>query len=159
VARALQEELLPVLYLNFSIDSILYSLPPSALSRMCKGEDISDIDYPALVDAYYQSARAQAAQGQRLILDDAVTDAATARSVQELFKPFDVLYVGLHCSLSELKRRELARGDRAIGGAEREFPRVHANFKYDLELDNSSGGPEQSAKKISDLLKGVKTTR
>ena len=36
IAKELQA-LLPKVYLNFSIDSILYSLPPSALARMTHG--------------------------------------------------------------------------------------------------------------------------
>lgn len=48
IAHKLQE-LLPEIYLNFSIDSILYALPGSALFRMTHGQGMSDPNYVQLV--------------------------------------------------------------------------------------------------------------
>lgn len=46
-------------------------------------------------------------------------------------------FVGVHCSLPELERREMARGDRRIGEAREDFRDIHGFATYDLELDST----------------------
>ncbi len=48
----------------------------------------------------------------------------------------DVFFVGLHCSLPELERRELQRGDRRPGEARQDFATVHSIPTYDLEINS-----------------------
>jgi chloramphenicol 3-O phosphotransferase len=50
----------------------------------------------------------------------------------------DVYFVGLHCSLEELERREVARGNRRSGEARTDFETVHSFTSYDLELDSEN---------------------
>jgi chloramphenicol 3-O phosphotransferase len=52
-----------------------------------------------------------------------------------LLRGFDVFFVGVHCPLDELERREAARGDRPVGGARRDFETIHRHATYDLQLD------------------------
>jgi chloramphenicol 3-O phosphotransferase len=47
-----------------------------------------------------------------------------------------VFFVGLHCSLPELERRELQRGNRREGEARQDFQTVHSITSYDLELNS-----------------------
>jgi chloramphenicol 3-O phosphotransferase len=61
-----------------------------------------------------------------------------------LLAPFDVFFVGLHCPVSELEKRELRRGDRPAGDARRDYDIVHAFCTYDIEMD-STQDPERNA--------------
>ena len=49
--------------------------------------------------------------------------------------------------LAELERREIARGDRRIGDAARDFHSIHAHCAYDLELD-STEPPAANAERL-----------
>lgn len=53
----------------------------------------------------------------------------------------EVVFVGVVCPLPELIRRERARGDRQIGRAEHQFPRVHTHGEYDVECDSDQLTP------------------
>jgi chloramphenicol 3-O phosphotransferase len=153
LARCLQERFLPELYLNFSIDSILYALPPSVLTRMTTGQDLSDLDYGSLVMGYYAAARALALQGQRLILDDAVTDERLLPVVEGCLRGLEAVVVGVHCDLEELKRREARRGDRTLGEAERQFPVVHRLLRSHLSVDTTRQSPQEVAEGLFGLLR------
>jgi chloramphenicol 3-O phosphotransferase len=54
----------------------------------------------------------------------------------KLLQPFDVFSIGVHCPLAELERRELARGDRPVGDAAKDFPLTARYGPYDLEVDS-----------------------
>ena len=44
--------------------------------------------------------------------------------------------IGVYCSLPELERREIQRGDRRLGEARQDFETVHSIPTYDLEIDS-----------------------
>ena len=60
----------------------------------------------------------------------------------------DVFFVGLHCSLEELERREIQRGDRRKGEARTDFETVHSITSYDLELNCENALEENAAQLI-----------
>lgn len=153
VAKVLQEQLTEQ-YLNFSIDSVLYALPPSDLAKMMKGEPITrgGYDYAKLVDGYHRCLPSLLDAGCKLIIDNAWIDAVEVDSLMTLLSPYQVCVIGVYCDLAEAKRRELARGDRAIGLAEYEFPLVHQVFNYDFTLDTTQISPEQGAHLIVQWL-------
>lgn len=153
VAKLLQEQLAQQ-YLNFSIDSVLYALPPSDLANMMKGEPITrgGYDYAKLVDGYHRCLPSLLDAGCKLIIDNAWIDSAEVDSLMTLLSPYQVCVIGVYCDLAEAQRRELARGDRAIGLAEYEYPLVHKVFNYDFTLDTSSISPEQGANLIVQWL-------
>ena len=53
-----------------------------------------------------------------------------------------VLFVGVHCPLPVLERRELARGDRDVGQARWQSSRVHGHGVYDVEVDTHASSVE-----------------
>ncbi|MCS6297137.1 MAG: AAA family ATPase [Nitrospira sp.] len=154
IAKQLQE-LLPTVYLNFSIDSILYTLPPSAFSRMTHGQDISDLNYPQLVRSYNACIALLAEMGHFLVIDNAMDRTEQAIDLLERVKGYSILLVGVHCSLEELNRRERQRRDRTIGEAAAQFNRVHRGFVYDVEVDSSTKSPSELAVEIMNYLKRV----
>jgi len=133
LSRALQNKLEEPFW-HFSIDHLREArvLP---MERIKSGEFAWPSMRPAFFEGFHRSLPALAAAGNNLIVEHIVeTEAWMARLVQ-LLAPFDVFFVGLHCPLPELERRERARGDRRIGEAYDDQRKVHSFGVYDLELE------------------------
>lgn len=95
---------------------------------------------------------ALAEQGNDLIVDDVMLDAADGRAYRALLVGCDVHLVGLFAPLTVLEARERARGDRAIGLARWQYDKAHRGMEYDLELDTVDMTPRQVAQSIRDAL-------
>lgn len=108
----------------------------------------------ATLKAHAQSAFAIANSGADLILDEVVLRKDLLEDWQQALAGLDVLWVGVHCKLEELERREVARGDRIHGQARGQFDLVHQGFDYNLEIDTTEVPPDVSAQTIIDELLG-----
>ena len=73
--------------------------------------------------------------------------------VIEVMTGTDVIFVGVHCSIEELRRRERVRRDRLAGTAEAQARMVHVGREYDIEVDTSTDTPEVCCARIRDFLK------
>ncbi len=151
IARAVQE-LAPRVFLNFSIDNIVYTLPRSALDRIEAGADISDLRYPELVRAYYACVRQLLDLGHDLIIDNAITHRDRAELVTAAVTGHRAIMVGLHCPPDVLAERERIRGDRQIGIAVAQSDRIHLWLRYDLEIDTTRVSAHDAAQEILRLL-------
>ncbi|HEU4888860.1 MAG TPA: AAA family ATPase [Thermoanaerobaculia bacterium] len=147
IARAFQEAA-PSLYLNFSIDSILYALPLSALDRITAGADLSDLNTPELVRAYYACVRQLLDLGHPLIIDNAITTRYQAEQLVAAVASHHVVMVGLDCPPEILTERERIRGDRRKGMAAAQQPRIHSWLSYDLTIDTSQISAQDAAREI-----------
>src|ERR1044071_214555 len=105
IARALQE-IAPRLFLDFSIDSILYALPPGILERLKRGEWTGDVRFLELVRGFYACVRELLALGHDLIIDHAVVTEAEADMLRAAVEGHEVLLVGLDCPVDILAERE-----------------------------------------------------
>lgn len=145
LCRALQAQL-PEPFLYFALDLLLFSRgvipkrPGAAAFEWSRQR-------PKLFDGYHRSLAAFASADNNLIVDYVLETSADLSELVNWLAPFDVFFVGVHCPLPELERRERARGDRRIGDARMDFERVHTFSGYDFELD-SLGKPEDNAAKI-----------
>jgi chloramphenicol 3-O phosphotransferase len=148
IARAFQE-LAPGTFLNFSIDSILYALPPSTLERMKRGEERAGKE---LVRAFYACVRAIADEGVDLVIDHALTTESEATMLAAATQSHRTLLVGIDCPVDVLNERERQRGDRRVGMAAAQAERVHQWLEYDLRVDSSRVSPEEAARQIVALL-------
>lgn len=92
----------------------------------------------AFFDGFHRAVAASASAGNHLILEHILDDDSWGADLKALFVPFDVVFVGLTCSLDDLIRREHKRGDRPTGSAAEDYATVHANRTYDLMLDGTS---------------------
>jgi chloramphenicol 3-O phosphotransferase len=151
IARAFQE-LAPRVFLNFSIDSILYALPLSAIERIQRGDAISDLRFPELVRAFYACVRELASLGHDLVIDHAVISQREAELLLAAVEGHKVLLVGVDCPVDVLAERERARGDRRIGMAAAQSERIHQWLPYDLRLDTSVVDAETAARQLVDTL-------
>ena len=144
IARAFQERA-PGVFLNLSIDTILYTLPPSVLERMKRGEERAA---PELARAFYACVRELAALGLDLVIDHAVLSQAEGEWLAAAVQSHRTLVVGLDCPLDVLAERERQRGDRRPGMASAQCERVHRWLTYDLRIDTSVTAPEEAALRI-----------
>lgn len=85
-------------------------------------------------DGFHTSLAAYASAGNNLIIEHIFDTAAWVDDLKGLLAPYDVFFVGLHCEIEELRRREKLRGDRPIGSAEQDFKTVHSGRVYDIEV-------------------------
>ncbi len=106
IARLLQEGL-PEVFLNFSIDAILYAIPPTDLAKMVAGEPIrtAGYRYEKLVWGYHAAAAALLATGNRLILDNAITRVDWRLDLERRLDGYRAVWVGLVCDAPELAKR------------------------------------------------------
>jgi len=135
LARALQSKIDQPFW-HISIDHLRDAgvLP---LARIRSGE----FDWKALRGAFFEgfhlSLAAYASAGNNLIVEHIVETQAWMNRLIELLGPYDVFFVGVHCDLAELERREAARGDRPKGDARRDFETIHRHAIYDFEVDTT----------------------
>jgi chloramphenicol 3-O phosphotransferase len=146
-ARQLQE-LSADYVLNFSIDQILYALPPTALKRMTTGLKNPGLNFLKLEKGFYRCVRALADLDHKQIVDTAITSRESAREMVEAWDGVTVLMVGLICDAKVLEKRETARADRAKGEAVSQLSKIHSYCKYDLLLDSAVLTPVEIASSI-----------
>ena len=106
-----------------------------------------------IVSGFHAAAAAIARAGNLVIVDDVLEeDPPWVESLLALFHGLEVVFVGVHCPLEELERREKARGDRGKGRARIQFDQVHSQAIYDVSVDTSILSPGECASAIVDHM-------
>ena len=133
LARSLQQQLHEP-FLHWSFDHLRESnaLP---MARIRHGALDWASMRPAVFDGFHRCLPAFAKAGNNLIVDHIIEQEQWLADLVRLLAPFDVFFVGVHCPLPELERRERHRGDRRIGEARTDFHAVHRFTEYDLGID------------------------
>lgn len=134
LALALQKQLeLP--FIRFSFDLFMeYKAFPS--EQINNGTFSWEAMRPSVFRGLHQCVPALATAGNNIIFDHIIETKEWLHHLVSLISELDVFFVGLHCSLPELEKRETQRGDRNRGEAYRDFQSVHRVTSYDLELDS-----------------------
>lgn len=145
LAKVLQEMLLPSVWLAFSVDSIVYSLPGSVLERCNQSNDWKGVDGNALFSGALGCLRALTANGNSVIFDAVVTSDGAAEQLVTETADANPFVVALTCPWSELKRRTLARDDRTIGEAAFSFNHAAGHLRYHLEINTAHLAPQEAA--------------
>jgi chloramphenicol 3-O phosphotransferase len=137
LAQALQQRLsLP--FWHYSIDHLLAAniLPRARID----GGEFPWLDQrEQFFEGFHNSLPAFAAAGNNLIVEHIVETRLWMNRLLVLLESFDVFFVGLHCPLEELERRERERGNRRIGEARADFAVTHGFGRYDIELMSTDG--------------------
>jgi chloramphenicol 3-O phosphotransferase len=134
LALALQEQLdLP--FIRFSFDLFLdhQALP---LAGIKSGKYSWEEMRPSVFRGLHQCLPALATAGNNILFDHIIETKAWLVELVSLVSDLDVFFVGVHCSLAELERREVQRGDRRPGEARQDFETFHRIPTYDLEIDS-----------------------
>ncbi len=133
LARAIQSRIDRPFW-HISIDHLRDSgVLPTA--RLKSGE----FDWRKMREAFFLgfegSLLAYVEAGNDLVVEHIMESEAWLLRLADTLAGQDVFFVGVHCALEELERRERERGDRPIGDARRDFHRIHSYCLYDLEVD------------------------
>src|SRR5689334_21381580 len=138
-------------FLRFSFDLFLdnKSLP---LDQIRNGAFSWDSMRPSVFHGLHQCVAALANAGNNLIFDHIIESQYWLEDLLHAISDLDVFFVGLHCSLPELERREAERGNRRSGEARTDFETVHNITSYDLEL-NSENPLEDNVKLLIETWK------
>ncbi|TWD73448.1 chloramphenicol 3-O phosphotransferase [Kribbella amoyensis] len=101
---------------------------------------------------FHRMVAGMAAAGNDVVVDHILSEDWRLTDCLEVFAGLDLYYIGIHCSLPELERREADRGDRTTGLAALQYPLVHRHGVYDLEVDSEKHDPTTCATKIRTRL-------
>jgi chloramphenicol 3-O phosphotransferase len=154
IARAVQAKI-EAPFWHISIDHLRDAgvLP---MDRFRSGEFKWSDAREAFFQGFERSLAAYVQSGNSLIVEYIVETMASMRRLIGLLGGGDVFFVGVHCDLEELERRERARGDRSVGDAHRDFHTVHAHCAYDAELDATVLPAEVNADELLALWRSRK---
>jgi chloramphenicol 3-O phosphotransferase len=83
-----------------------------------------------------------------VIVDDVVLHSSFRDDYLRVLNGLNVLFVGVHCSLDEMNRRERMREGRFPGTAESTLAKVHQHMLYDVEVDATYKSPTELAHKV-----------
>lgn len=135
LARQLQQTL-PIPFWHFSFDHLRDSnaLP---MERVRSGEIDWSAMRPAVFDGFHRCLPVLAEAGNNLIVDHIIENEMWMSDLVKLLAGLDVFFVGVHCPLPELERRERERGNRRVGEARTDYQVVHGFAEYDLEIDST----------------------
>jgi len=90
--------------------------------------------------------------GLNVIIDHVLEKQEWLDECAEILHENPVLFVHVTCPLVELQRREKERGDRRIGQAESQLPRLSPQDTYDISVDTHNNSKEECADKIIEAL-------
>ena len=143
LALALQKQI-DIPFMRFSFDLFLdhKSLP---MEQIRNGTFSWEDMRPPVFRGIHQCLPALATAGNNVIFDHIIENKEWLHELIALISDLDVFFVGLHCSLPELERREMQRGDRRKGEAQQDFQTVHSITAYDLELNSENALEENVA--------------
>jgi len=143
LSLALQKRL-SMPFIRFSFDLFIENkiLPRDQIDR---GNFSWPAMRPAVFDGLHRCIPALASAGNNVIFDHIIETEGWLHDLVRYLADFDVFFVRLHCSIAELERREMQRGDRRIGEARADSQFVHSFGNYDLEL-NSENPAEENAR-------------
>jgi chloramphenicol 3-O phosphotransferase len=134
LALALQKRLdLP--FIRFSFD-LFIDHKAFPLEQIKSGKFSWERMRPSVFRGLHQCLPALATAGNNIIFDHIIETKAWLYELVSLISELDVFFVGLHCSLPELERREIQRGDRRRGEARQDLETVYSIPTYDLEMNS-----------------------
>jgi len=140
--------LAPLPFWHYSIDHLEVAgvLPRERIDR---GDFAWSDLRQAFFEGFHRSIPAFAEAGNNLLVEHVIEERPWMDRLLHLLEPFDVFFVGLHCPVEELERREIARGDRRVGAARADAAITHTFGRYDFELTTTTPVAEQASALLS----------
>jgi chloramphenicol 3-O phosphotransferase len=153
LCRALQEALLPDVWLHLSVDTILYCLPQTILDRANQKNDWSSVDIQLTCSTAYACVNVLLSAGHKVIFDCVVLTEKRADAMLSAFKEHRPILVGLSCSWEEIRRRTLERGDRTLEEAEYGFLNAGKYLAHHYTFETTSMPSEVIASQLARRLR------
>jgi chloramphenicol 3-O phosphotransferase len=151
IVRCLQA-VLPDPWLTFGVDSLIEAMPGEGAGIEFAPDGSIDVgpQYMTLEAAWAKGIAAMAHAGVRVIIDDVfLGGTSTQERWRRVLDGLDVLWVGVRCEASVAAGREIARGDRVRGMAEKQAEIVHQGVVYDVEVDTAGTESLECARTIA----------
>jgi chloramphenicol 3-O phosphotransferase len=101
---------------------------------------------------FHRAVAGMAHAGNDIVMDHVLSEPWRLDDLLTVMVGIDVVFVGVHCSLDELTRRERLRGDHRIGSATDQIGPVHAHGDYDVEVDTGVDSAAACAAQICTYL-------
>ncbi len=105
---------------------------------------------PKFFKAFHYCIESVLKAGNNIILEHIIENKRWHSLLQEILTPYDMFFVGVHCPVATLRKREETRGDRSSGEAEFHLKHVHSYAEYDFEIDTSMNTNEINAQLVLD---------
>jgi chloramphenicol 3-O phosphotransferase len=124
-------------FFYFSSDQLVDADVLPSVDRQAKtGEWAWRTIRPRFFDGFHRCAAAIADSGNDMILEHVIEFRSWYVDLVTLLRHHAVFFVGVHCEIGELERRERVRGDRRVGeGRSHLEDGVHTWGRYDVEVD------------------------
>ena len=150
IAKALQE-MIDTPCIHWCIDDYLTAYQQGLWDK----QEIVQPEWPKIILGFHAAGAAMARAGNLVIMDDVMeTEPPWVENLLDLFQGLTVYFIGVHCPLAELEKREKERKKRKDGMARLQFEQVHTIAIYDVEVDTSVLNPQECAEMIVDHIMG-----
>ncbi|MFF6994867.1 chloramphenicol phosphotransferase CPT family protein [Streptomyces sp. NPDC008313] len=137
-------------------DGVFFHLAVDAFNAMRSKRELGSVELDVALRrtrmGFHRSIAAMAEAGNDIVVDHVLSEPWRLLDCLTVLRPEDVLFIGVHCPLDELTRRESARGDRPPGLAAHQYDLVHSHGDYDFECDTSTMSPRECAQQIAVFL-------
>lgn len=147
LAKELQKRLTED-FLHLQLDTFIDMLPRTDDLEM----------FMRMVSGMNRSIAAMTDEQNNLIVDHVVVDKTWLDQCLGLLGDRYVLFIGLHCPMDELERRERERDSRRQGFARAQIENIHRGKIYDIELDTHSLSVEKCAELVLDFYNTKRPT-
>ena len=155
LAKALQEELLPEIWLNFSIDHVIDAFPNSILEK-CAVNDWSDVDDDLLFAGTFSCVKGLLRSGYPVIFDAVISTKQTANQTIEAFLSHTAFFIAVRCDWEEIRRRTISRVDRTLEEAEYGFKTSPRHLNYNFRVDTTKLSPEDAARRCIKAMQDLR---
>jgi len=139
------------------LDTPWFHMAVDAFGAMRSEAPVPEAEVPAMLTrtraGFHRAVAGMASAGNDIVVDHVLSERWRLDDCLDVFTGLDVVFVGVHCPVGELARRELARGDRIPGQAAAHVAQVHAHGRYDIEVDSSRLTPAEAAARIAAYLR------
>ncbi|EHH1260001.1 TPA: AAA family ATPase [Vibrio parahaemolyticus] len=148
LAKELQKQLPHEVWLNFSIDTIVYTLPQIILDG-CNYENKWDtFDRNALLAGTFSCVQSLVNCGNKVIFDNVVSTERRASELLGYLNEFRVFYVGLTAEWECLEQRVNEREDRTLAEVKHGYETAPKHLPYDILVDTTQCDPASVAKEV-----------
>jgi chloramphenicol 3-O phosphotransferase len=160
---SISNELIQILeedFIYLSVDNAIAGVNDMLMSMFSKHitrEEIRNIENEekienSVISLFHHYIMAFAMIGKNIIVDHVLIEKTWLEECVKLLHNTRTFYVGIHCPLDELERREIERRDRPIGLAKAQFEIVHKHSRYDLEVNTNNTSITECAKIIKKFI-------
>lgn len=148
LAKELQKQLFDEVWLNFSIDTIVYTLPQMILDGCNYDNKWDTFDRNALLAGAFSCVQSLVNCGNKVIFDNIVSTEGRANELLGYLTEFRVFYVGLTAEWECLEQRVNAREDRTLAEVKHGYERTPKLLPYDILVDTTQCDSESVAREV-----------